>query len=256
MAVPTTGSVSLRGIRREIAYNNYTQPVSILNVSLSDVSDGTNGTINSNSAQKPDGNTPHKMSEFRGYDHDASSGAAIGLSSSLLTKSGQYSSSSWETIGLLLSSDYYGKTVRLVWRYVSGTSYTGDIQIDTVSCPGALGQVTYNFDSSNNSFETTTSSTTSYNSASFSSVQQATSALRWNRRSGGTPSGSTGLSQGYGGTHYLYAETSSPGYSNKTFWLRSPEVLLSSSGILSIGMTLGRYGSTIGTLDFYLDVVS
>lgn len=75
MAVPASGPLSLRGIRREVSYSNYTQPVSILNISLSDVSTGVNGTLNTSSL-RPDGSTPHKMSEWRGYDHDYSTASA------------------------------------------------------------------------------------------------------------------------------------------------------------------------------------
>jgi hypothetical protein len=65
MAIPASGPLSLRGIRREVAYSNYTQPVSILNISLSDVSTGVNGTLNTSVlASVPDGNAPHKMSEW------------------------------------------------------------------------------------------------------------------------------------------------------------------------------------------------
>lgn len=84
MAVPASGPLSLRGIRREVSYSNYTQPVSILNISLSDVSTGVNGTLNtSGSTLVPDGNTPHKMSEWRGYDHDASTATAPTVSTGI-----------------------------------------------------------------------------------------------------------------------------------------------------------------------------
>lgn len=63
----------MRGIRREIGNNNYNASVAYTNISLEDMSEGVNGTINSGSSSKPDGSNPHKMSEFRGYDHDASS---------------------------------------------------------------------------------------------------------------------------------------------------------------------------------------
>lgn len=73
MAVPSTGQVTMRGIRREIGNNNYNASVAYTNISLEDMSEGVNGTINSGSSSKPNGTNPHKMSEFRGYDHDASS---------------------------------------------------------------------------------------------------------------------------------------------------------------------------------------
>jgi len=84
MAVPASGPLSLRGIRREVAYSNYTQPVSILNISLSDVSTGVNGTLNTSVlASVPDGNAPHKMSEWYGYDHDASTASAPTVSTGI-----------------------------------------------------------------------------------------------------------------------------------------------------------------------------
>lgn len=75
MAVPASGPLSLRGIRREVSYSNYTQLVSILNISLSDVSTGLNGALNTQSL-RPDGSAPHKMSEWYGYDHDYSTASA------------------------------------------------------------------------------------------------------------------------------------------------------------------------------------
>ena len=71
MAVPSTGSVSMQGIRREIEDNTYTSSTFYTNVSLEDMSEGVNGTINTASTSRPDGANPHRMSEFRGYDHDA-----------------------------------------------------------------------------------------------------------------------------------------------------------------------------------------
>ena len=94
MAVPSTGSVSMRGIRREIGTNNYSSSTNYSNVSLEDMSEGVNGTINTASTSRPDGTNPHKMSEFRGYDHDAgpaltqkyvSGGTALSSSSTACT---------------------------------------------------------------------------------------------------------------------------------------------------------------------------
>ena len=82
MAVPASGPLSLRGIRREVSYSNYTQLVSILNISLSDVSTGVNGALNTQSL-RPDGSAPHKMSEWRGYDHDYSTITAPSVSTGI-----------------------------------------------------------------------------------------------------------------------------------------------------------------------------
>lgn len=72
MAVPSSGTLSMLGIRREIGDNNYSASTSYTNISLEDMSEGTNGAINTNNAvaDRPDGTDPHAMSEFYNYDHD------------------------------------------------------------------------------------------------------------------------------------------------------------------------------------------
>ena len=63
MALTTSGQLSLGDIATEMG-------VSLSNVSLTTQS--TTG-INTNSESKPDGSTPHAVSEFYSYDHSASS---------------------------------------------------------------------------------------------------------------------------------------------------------------------------------------
>ena len=62
MALTASGQLSLGDIATEMG------------VSLSDVSLTTQSTtdINTNSTSKPDGSTPHAVSEFYSYDHSAS----------------------------------------------------------------------------------------------------------------------------------------------------------------------------------------
>ena len=82
MAVPSSGELSLLGIKRELENNNYNLSFSYTNISLEDLSDGTVATINTsnNSSDRPDGSAPHAMSEFYNYDHDLSGlGDASGL---------------------------------------------------------------------------------------------------------------------------------------------------------------------------------
>jgi hypothetical protein len=72
MAVPSSGILSLRGIRNELYNNNYSASNSFSNVSLTSMSTGVNGTINTDnsSSNRPNGSAPHYMSEFYRYDHD------------------------------------------------------------------------------------------------------------------------------------------------------------------------------------------
>ena len=66
MAVPSSGALSLLGIKRELSNNNYSASNSHSNISLEDCSDGTVATINTlnASSDRPDGSAPHSMSEF------------------------------------------------------------------------------------------------------------------------------------------------------------------------------------------------
>ena len=74
MAVPSSGAISLAGIRAELATNTYNASATTT-ASLEDCSDGTVATINTSndSADRPNGSAPHAMSEFYAYDHDLSS---------------------------------------------------------------------------------------------------------------------------------------------------------------------------------------
>ena len=78
MAVPSSGEISLAGIWNELEYDNYTanNHGTGEDISLSDCSDGTVETINTNndSGDRPDRAAPHDMTEFYSYDHDASGG--------------------------------------------------------------------------------------------------------------------------------------------------------------------------------------
>ena len=73
MAVPSSGALSLAGIRAEVATNTYNASATTT-TSLEDVSGGGVATINTANAanDRPDGNEPHAMSEFYAYDHDLS----------------------------------------------------------------------------------------------------------------------------------------------------------------------------------------
>ena len=78
MAVPSSGSLSLFGLAKEKTHDNYgsTIPVGTWQDNFFDyasLTDATTGAgnydpTNTNSSNKPDNTTPHKMSEWYGYD--------------------------------------------------------------------------------------------------------------------------------------------------------------------------------------------
>lgn len=150
MAVPSLGSLSLRGIAREKNYNNYnslSNPGS--NLSLRNMSIGTQfGLINTanNSANRPDTSTPHQMSEFYSYDHDASSASAPSVSTT--------SASHNQNIGILsvggsVTSDG-GATItsRGVVIAPNTTTPTLSNNIDYDTASGTTGTFTVTFDTS------------------------------------------------------------------------------------------------------------
>ena len=66
MAVPSSGALSLAGIKAEVDTNEY-NPNATTQGSLTTLA---TGSINSNSTSKPNSSTPHGMQEWYGYDHD------------------------------------------------------------------------------------------------------------------------------------------------------------------------------------------
>ena len=90
MAVPSSGTLSLAGILAEISNSNYSSAGTSM-ASLQRCSNGAEGTLNTNSSERPDGSSPHAMSEFYAYDHDAAAAWAnsYAVSKSITTGLGQ-----------------------------------------------------------------------------------------------------------------------------------------------------------------------
>ena len=196
-----------------------------------------------------------------GYWYNGNKGSTsytLGLTPSLYNYSGNQGTS-WFTTGNIDVSAYLTSTSRVVCFYTSGSSFRGDAQIGWVR----LGGTTWTFETTPDSWETTTANSTSlaYSTATFSSIATSgATSNRWNRDAGGTSSSSTALSgtsaivgNGSPGTWYLYAETSGNGFSGKDFICRSPTTTVSSN---TLELVLAGYGSNIGTFDVYLDVVA
>ena len=76
MACPANTSppsqITMKGIHQELNVNDYSNSFFDNNtISASALFDGTEGTINGQSAAQPNPNLPHSLSEFFAYDHDA-----------------------------------------------------------------------------------------------------------------------------------------------------------------------------------------
>lgn len=180
-----------------------------------------------------------------------------GVTSRLISVPAQ-NSSVWTQRTANISS-YIGKTVRLVILYQSGSSFTGDVQLDDFNIGGNT------FDPISQNFEVqTTADNSQIASGNLDNIQSDYDAVSWTTvgtntaaygffvlDAGGTPSGSTGLTSGNTGSYYYYAETSSSGSLND-IWIRSPEVTVQSS---TLSFYTAQYGATCGPIYAYLDVV-
>lgn len=172
---------------------------------------------------------------------------------------------------------FANSTIRPVFHYVSGNSYTGDIQLDEIyvgdGLTGNVANFTFEFFQIGNNeainvsgWQTSTTNADSYESVSFTDMTQSSTTTRgrWNLDSGGTPSRgnpdpfktSVPFDATAGGAFYVYAETSGSGvgFPNKNFWFRGPFITLGSAPLFRY--KVAQFGSTIGTLRVYFDVTS
>ena len=232
MALPSTGPISFADIQTEFGGTN---PIGLNEYYGVATGIPTSGAIS--------------MEAFRGA---SASTIVSGLSSVIASYTGQYSTTLYQQVDLSsLFSQYLGRTGRLVFQYVSGSSYTGDIQLDDVN----IGSNNYGFEATGSGWQTTVNDTSDatitdafYQGLGWVAVAISVTASRWNMDIGGTGSSGTGIGGADEGSYYLYVETSSPAYPNKVMWLRSPEITLDTA---VLNFALGRYGATIGTLSVF-----
>lgn len=171
---------------------------------------------------------------------------ASGLTSELFTVKNQNNAWTQRTINI---SGYANKTARAVFRYINkNNSELADLQLDLV----VLSGTTYSFENTGETFQTTTTNTTRYTSATWTTVSVATTNGRWNADTGGTPTTNAARTDAAGGTYYVYAESSGTSI-DYNFWLRSPAVSLGASPTFTFYEA--RAGSSTGELYVYLDIV-
>ena len=239
MAVPDTNTFSLQDVCNQFPKNP-----------PDDLVDCFSRANSSNFDPSYEGNKD-RLSNFRNYG-----GLWVGKLI-LISTTTPGNSTSWSNPNTTLSSLYYGRDVRVVWKYTSGSLYTGDLQLGGNV---TLGGTTFDLDTyTGTAWQTTRVDTADYDTATFYDILTGTTGLRWNKRSGtGTPSGNTGLvppPYTGGDSTYYYAETSSAGYPSKRFWLRSPQVSISQLGS-QINWWRGNYGATMGSYSIYLEIMT
>ena len=266
MAVPSSGAISLWGIAKEMEVDDYDSsiPISTYNSyhatpSLTLMSTGgtgfddisTTNTPNGSPSNRPDGSTPHAMSEFYSYDHDGTLPVGdYGNGASNILWTGDQSTTEQVDAVDISRREYCGESVigrtgHVYWRIESTGAYRQDAQlyqIDYISGNGSsymtpgVSSIIYS------QFDTTRLTTNAAydHSATWHQVAAGTTAGRWNRDTGGTPSSGTGVSL----SSHLYYEGSSGGY-NMDVYLRSPEITF---GTNTIYLKTYGYGADMGTL--------
>lgn len=178
------------------------------------------------------------------------------------------SSTTYTSYYVAYPSAAQNKTGRLVVYYASGSSFTGDLQLDEVyynATSATQGGTDLQLEVVGSTSGTQVGSTlytrsttpaistlqTDYNSeTTWTNLASGTTSGTWNIDANGTGSSGTGLTTLAGtGADYVYFETSGGGRPNKQRFLRSKEFTTGSSG--GIAARIGHYGATIGVLRFY-----
>ena len=147
MAVPNSGELSMIALFAEIDDDDYTSSIQADDVSLKELSDGTIATINTNngSGYRPDGSTPHSMSEFYAYNHtndNTTSWSSVpgdfsmslsGLSSITTNRTIKLTNASGDTT-IQCSSDEAGGFLRVA-ASTSSTPNSGHAATATITVP-------------------------------------------------------------------------------------------------------------------------
>ena len=160
MAVPSSGNLSMFGIAKELEINNYNNTIPpptqsgtnyasfyATPISLKNMSTGAGGfdSVNTgNSASnRPDGSTPHAMSEFYAYDHDL---VSVDFSETM-------------TVGVTNAFNFifyygYGNNNIGNWGSMTGTSFDGNTIVALYWTTGfGPNQIVFGFSSSKPDFE-------------------------------------------------------------------------------------------------------
>ena len=199
MAIPSSGAIQLtRDIGAELGESAGAE------IGLEAASRGTYATINTNSASYPDGAAPHAMSEFYSYDHSA--GVSVGSygngANNILWAGNQGTGLETDTVDISganwCGSSVIGHTGHIYYRIKSGSAYRQDAQIYQVNYHNYgysnVGATSGTYGYANWKGTRSTTNETYDHLTGWYTIASGSSAGRWNRDTGGTPSGSTGVS--------------------------------------------------------------
>ena len=162
-----------------------------------------------------------------------------------------------------------GKYGRFVLAYVTGTSFTGDLQLNDFfynASNGTSGGTSLEIGSNDewkqgdilysvgSSYTATASDifTKYYDQTTWSSLGTSTNGGNWVKRTNGsgTPSSGTGVSTVGTETNFTYFESTNPGFSYKMRLLRSPPFIWDSANVYA-RWRQGQSGATMGAFKMF-----
>lgn len=223
---------------------------------IGDTTSGTTNTLSYDLRNEEPGGIPfsYSVSYTSGIVPSSSAGVYIGSSH---IHNGNAGSQPQTVTYDLSNSNYVGTSVvglsgHFIFKYRSGNSYTGDIQ---------LVKLTYN----NNASLTFGSdygdwrmndnlNPSSYPSSGINTpirISSTGSGGRWVRQNNYTPSSGTGIN--LLSNYYMYYESSSPGYSYITSYIRKNNAITFTSD--TVTLEYYAYGSTIGYLYAGIEII-
>ncbi len=138
----------------------------------------------------------------------------------------------WYNTTIDLSSFFGSGSLR--FRVVTGSGWKGDIALDEITISKKSGSIDY-VDNLESGF------------GNWSNVGGDN--FDWTRKSGTTPSGSTGPSSAHGGSYYMFIESSSPNYPSKSAIVNGPSINFNAQSGEQIDFWYHMYGADyMGTL--------
>jgi len=227
---------------------------------IGDTTSGTNNYLDYDLRPTDPGGTAFDYAVSYSTGTVPGSGPTTGLNGNTASISSGNKGQSLQTVTFDLSGSSYagvsviGSTGRIIFRYVSGTSYTGDIQLVQITVNGTSTNLGTSYTSWQKN--TTTNITSFPGTSGWTGIFTNSSAYatrgHWCHDYYNTPSGSTGVSiPSTYNYRCIYYEATSPGYSYKTAWLRGPSITFNSN---SVTLRYYAYGGTMGTLYAGVDI--
>tara|TARA_Y100001935_G_C17310618_1_gene515806 strand:+ start:933 stop:2924 length:1992 start_codon:yes stop_codon:yes gene_type:complete len=225
---------------------------------IGDTTSGTNNYLDYDLRNTDPGGTAFSYSVTYGTGTLPSDGVSSGIymGSSALSSGNKGTSLQQVTFDLSGSSyagtSVVGETGKIVFKYRSGTSYTGDIQLVRITVNGSATNIGASYSNwrRNSTYHATTYPGSG--SSGWTTIPTSQTAGHWCHDYYNTPSSYTGVSiPSTYNYRCIYYEASGAGHTYKVAWLRGPSTTFTSN---SVTIYFYAYGGTMGSLYAGVDI--